>query len=83
MSTKSPEKASKKEEQTSPASSSPDFVGKTTTKQDDKQGSTVTLFELTSEIEKCLKDLENSLQSNDEKFEKTIKSFENNIKTLE
>lgn len=58
-----------------------DSAGRSST--DDKQERAVTLFELTNEVEQCLKDLESSLKSNDEKFEKTIKSFESNIKALE
>ncbi|CAR28807.1 hypothetical protein ZYGR_0U01660 [Zygosaccharomyces rouxii] len=83
MSTASPDRTSNREEQTPLTSSSSASTGKTTTEQDDKQGSTVTVFELTSEIKKCLKDLEDSIQSNDEKFEKTMKRFESKIKTLE
>ena len=80
MSSTSPDRISNKEERTPLTSSSSASTGKTATEQD---GRTVTVFELTSEIEKCLKDLEHSLQSNDEKFEKTMKRFESKIKTLE
>lgn len=83
MSTTSVHKSYNKEEQAPLTDSSSSSTRRTAVEQEDSQEHTVTVFELTNDIEKCLKDLEDSLQSNDDKFQKSMRVVESKIKTLE
>lgn len=80
MSTSSIENSNNKEEQTPLASS---HSSTATDEHDEKRGHTASVYEVTNEIENCLKDLQSELKSNDEKFGECIKALESKIEALE
>lgn len=81
MSSTSLEQPSDKEHETPLMSSTATSTGPT--ELDEKQHGIVSVYEVTTDIEKCLRDLEGILDNNDEKFDQCIRSFESKLKSLE